>query len=79
MELGRNTVVKSRMGHDAGRVYVVSAVVSPEFVLLVDGKYRTRDNPKMKRMKHVKVVGESDALDRVKTDAELNKALRRFV
>ena len=78
MELGKNTVVISRMGHDAGRVYVVTARVNEDFVLVVDGKHRKLDNPKLKRVKHVKPVGESDVLDRVKTDTELHKALRNF-
>lgn len=64
MELGKNAVVISRMGHDAGRVYVVTARVNEDFVLVVDGKYRKLDNPKLKRVKHVKPVGESDVLDR---------------
>lgn len=73
-----NTVVVSRKGHDTGRIYIVSAVLGPEFVLLVDGKYRKRDNPKMKRVKHLKPLGTSDALTTAKTDTELYKALQKF-
>lgn len=77
MEITKNTVVVSLKGHDTGRRYVVTNVVSPEFVLLADGKYRKLDNPKLKRMKHVKVIGATDALEKgVPQDAELVKALK---
>lgn len=79
MELAKNTVVISRMGHDTGRVYVVTAVLGSDFVLVADGKYRTLDKPKMKRVKHVKVIGETDVLDtKLLTDAALRSALKKF-
>lgn len=70
-----NSIVISLKGHDAGRAYLVAATVDKEFLLLVDGKYRTLDNPKLKRVKHVKYAG-SCALDLDKvTDAAVRKAL----
>lgn len=77
--------VESRMGHDAKRVYLIVAVLSPEFVLCVDGKTRPLDKPKTKRYKHVKWVGETDADVAQKiangkiTDTEIKKILERFV
>lgn len=77
--------VVSTMGHDAKRVYLVVAVLSPEFVLCVDGKVRTLDKPKTKRYKHVKPIAEADEETVQKiasgkmTDTEIKKILERFV
>ena len=72
-------VVKSLKGHDAGRLYIIAAVLSAEFVLLVDGKYRTLSKPKTKRYKHLKAVGESDLEFSEKLlDAEVRKAVSEF-
>lgn len=77
MEVKVGTIVESRMGHDSGRTYIVMAVVDPMFVLLVDGKYHTLEKPKLKRVKHVKAIGESDVLARKGlTNAELYKVLK---
>ena len=53
-------VAQSLKGHDAGRMYVVIAELG-EFVLVADGKYRTTENPKQKRRKHLKFVCKSEA------------------
>jgi len=50
-------VVSSRMGRDKDKLFLVAAVVSPEFVMLVDGKYRKLSKPKLKRWKHVRFSG----------------------
>ena len=58
MALKEGTIVKSLNGHDTGRVYVVISAINDDFVLLCDGKYRTLDKPKQKRIKHLEVIGE---------------------
>lgn len=69
------SIVISLKGHDAGRAYLVMAEPSGDFLLLVDGKYRTLDKPKLKRTKHVKYAGRC-ALDLTKAnDAAVRKAL----
>jgi len=52
-------VVSSRMGRDKDKFFLVAAVVSPEFIMLVDGKYRKLNKPKLKRWKHVKFSGQT--------------------
>lgn len=74
-------IAVSRMGHDQGRPYVVVAVLNSDFVLCVDGKYRTLDKPKQKRVKHLKTAGVSlDAAQAVQdgtlTDAAVRKILK---
>lgn len=51
---GVGMMARSLAGHDKGKVYMVLDVKEP-FVYLVDGKIRTLDHPKKKRIKHVQV------------------------
>ena len=53
-------IVKSLKGHDTDRVYIVVSKVNEDFVLVVDGKYRKLDNPKLKRIKHLEVIADSE-------------------
>lgn len=41
-------MARSKSGHDAGKVYVITKV-EEAYVYLVDGKVRTLDKPKRKR------------------------------
>lgn len=63
-ELG--SLVKSLAGHDKENLFIIIGE-SSEYVVLVDGKYRTLDNPKYKKKKHVQIIH--------KTDETLNKKL----
>ena len=45
-------MARSKSGHDAGKVYVITKV-EEAYVYLVDGKVRTLDKPKKKKKKHV--------------------------
>ena len=51
---GVGMMARSLAGHDKGKVYMVLDVKEP-FVYLVDGKIRSLDHPKKKRIKHVQV------------------------
>ncbi|MDE6551116.1 MAG: KOW domain-containing RNA-binding protein [Clostridia bacterium] len=55
-------IVVSTAGHDAGDALAVIAVVSNTYVLLADGIKRTADNPKLKKIKHIRLIGRSDRL-----------------
>jgi len=58
----------SAMGHDRGRLYLVTKIISHEFVEVCDGKYRERENPKKKRFKHLVVISEGAIpLDKIET------------
>ena len=70
-------VVKSLKGHDAGRIYLVTAVLNADFVLLSDGEYRKLDNPKQKRIKHVETLSE-EIQDKIKLDSDVRAVLKRF-
>ena len=49
----KGEIVRAIKGHDKDRSYVVVRVEG-EFVWVVDGKYRKKDKPKKKRIKHLK-------------------------
>ncbi|MDE5766248.1 MAG: KOW domain-containing RNA-binding protein [Clostridia bacterium] len=49
-------VVRSVRGRDDGRYYVIAEVLSGGFVLVVDGKTRTLENPKKKNAKHLRLL-----------------------
>ena len=50
-------------GHDTGRLYVVITELNEDFVLVADGKYRSVENPKLKRRKHLKFICKTTAND----------------
>ena len=76
-------VVVSRMGHDTGKPYMIIASPSPEFVLCADGRGRTLEKPKLKRIKHVK-RGLSSAeaaaaiADKTLTDESVRRILKTY-
>ena len=49
----KGSLVESNKGHDIGRIYLVLKT-EKEFAWCVDGKYRVLENPKKKRIKHLK-------------------------
>lgn len=50
--------VTSKAGHDKGTMYVVTAL-EDEFVFLSDGRLKTLDNPKRKRLKHIQPLNRT--------------------
>ena len=74
METG--DIVISLAGHDADKAFVVTSTVSDDFVLIADGKQRTIESPKLKRTKHLRVVGQSDL--KSPTNANLRKCIKKF-
>lgn len=48
-------LVRSKAGHDEGKVYVIIGVEG-EYVYLADGKRKTIDRPKKKRKKHAQII-----------------------
>ena len=49
---GVGMMARSLAGHDKGKVYIVLDVKDP-IEYLLDGKIRTLDDPRKKRIKHV--------------------------
>lgn len=58
-------IVKSKNGRDAGLVFVVLEILDESYVLIADGKRRTIDKPKRKKIKHLSVYKK--VFDGIKT------------
>ena len=74
MEAG--DIVISRAGHDAGKAFIVTSVVSERFVLIADGKSRKIESPKLKRIRHLRIVGKSELTN--PTNATISKRIKKF-
>lgn len=59
MNFERAQIVRSRKGHDEGKLFCVMDV-EDGFLLLADGKERKVSSPKRKNVKHVEFVGNMD-------------------
>lgn len=78
-------LVVSIAGHDMGYIYIVYDVLPDNYVLLVDGKSKTIDNPKKKKIKHILSLGENDENFQTKilskdieNNAYIKKILKNF-
>ena len=80
VEIGR--IVRSLAGRDKGRYFMICEIKDEEFVFLSDGDYRSLDNTKLKRLKHLHLtpivldnIKEKLELDKKVFDAELRSAI----
>lgn len=67
------SVVMSKAGHDEGGLFVVIKVCDSDYVLIADGKVRTLDKPKRKKIKHLKLIGTvlEEIANKLSTNAEV--------
>ena len=77
----RGTIVFSKKGRDKGKAMVVLSSES-EYLYLVDGKLRTLDKPKKKKVKHVQPTNTQAEMQttegRALQDADIRKQLKNF-
>lgn len=57
MEVMAGDIVKSIAGRDSGRYFIIWEVLDSSYVTIVDGDLRKIDNPKRKKVKHLKATG----------------------
>ena len=73
----------SAAGHDAGRWYVIIDI-EREYIYLVDGKIRTIDHPKKKKLKHVNLLNDFDSelalkiKDKKVTNEEIKRTIKQM-
>lgn len=83
MELTNNInigqVVKSKTGRDAGGIFLVYKVLDSEYVEIVDGKRRTLEKPKKKKMKHLIVYKAVEEIHTNILDAHIQKLLKQYI
>lgn len=54
-EYKKGHLVISMAGHDKGTFYIINNIQG-EYAFLVDGKYKTLEKPKKKKIKHIQFV-----------------------
>ena len=74
-------VVLSLSGHDKNRLYVVVAIDKIDKIVIIDGKYHLKDNPKKKNPKHLQKVAHDDFIiekynSKIATNAEIYKLIK---
>jgi len=75
-----NRVVYSKCGRDKGKLFVVMDI-QDEYLYLVDGKLRTLNKPKRKKVKHIQptnYVCDLTTDGRALQDADIRKHLRFY-
>ena len=79
MDISKSDIVISLAGRDEGKLFYVIDT-EENFVLIADGKGRKLENPKRKKLKHVRRVSRTEtrvALKIQNGDKVLNSELRR--
>ena len=78
LEIVKGSVVKARAGRDKDDFFIVVEVDS-EYAMICNGKRRSVEKPKRKKLKHLyatKTVVEEKSMS---TNREIRKALSRFI
>ena len=79
MDISKSDIIESLAGRDKGKLFYVIET-EENFVLIADGRGRKLENPKRKKLKHVRRVSRTEtrvALKIQKGDKVLNSELRR--
>ena len=79
MDISKSDIVVSLAGRDKGQFFYVIDT-EENYVILADGKGRKLENPKRKKLKHVRRVSRTETRVAVKIqngDKVLNSELRR--
>ena len=79
MDISKSDIIESLAGRDKGKLFYVMDV-EENYVLIADGKGRKLENPKRKKLKHVRRVSRTEtrvALKIQNGDKVLNSELRR--
>ena len=79
MDISKSDIIESLAGRDKGKFFYVMDV-EDNYVLIADGKGRKLENPKRKKLKHVRRVSRTETRVAMKIqngDKVLNSELRR--
>ena len=79
MDISKSDIIESLAGRDKGKFFYVIDT-EENFVLIADGKGRKLENPKRKKLKHVRRVTRTEtrvAMKILNGDKVLNSELRR--
>ena len=79
MDISKSDIIESMAGRDKGKFFYVIDT-EDNYVLIADGKTRKLENPKRKKLKHVRRVSRTEtrvAMKILNGDKVLNSELRR--
>lgn len=79
MNISKSDIVVSLAGRDEGRLFFVLAT-DGVYAMIADGKVRKLENPKRKKLKHLRLAARTDSKVATKLrqgDIVLNSELRR--
>ena len=79
MDISKSDIILSLAGRDKGKLFYVIET-EENYVLIADGKGRKMENPKRKKLKHVRRVSRTETRVALKIrngDKVLNSELRR--
>jgi ribosomal protein L14E/L6E/L27E len=77
MELKSGSVVRSKAGHDKGLWFAVLACEG-DCVLLANGRQRTLEHPKRKKVIHIAATNSVLTTEQLCTNRKLKKALAQW-
>ena len=76
-------IVISNYGHDQNNVFIVTSIDKNGYCAIIDGRNRTKDKPKYKNPKHLKIVAHSEEIlskvqSPLSTNAEIYKLIKAY-
>ena len=84
MDTNIGTFAKSKAGHDADQIYVIIDC-DKEYVYLADGRLKTIEKPKKKKIKHIQrisymdpVIGEKLEQNNLLKNEDIKKAIKDY-
>ena len=77
MEIRRGQVMRSLAGHDKG-VFQTVLKVEGVFAYMADGKRRTLENPKKKKLMHLAPTGTVLGEESLATNRQIRTALAKY-
>lgn len=69
-------LARSKAGHDAGKVYVILGAEGA-YVYLADGRIRTVEKPKKKKIKHIQPINREYDVSSM-SDAQIRRILKEY-
>ena len=80
METDIGTLVISTSGRDEGRIMMIVEKVDENYVKVADGMMRRKENPKLKKLKHLKpIVDENDVCVKYFPERLTNRTIRDII
>ena len=77
-EYKKGDLVLSVAGHDKGNYYIIKET-EKEYVFLIDGKYKTIDRPKKKKVKHISFIADKGKeISENPDDAEYRRIIKNY-